>query len=242
MPVAGVYINAKTHRGGGSAGILEAQAMGYGGVAFGISRDFEDTFGMTNLAVGIGIKQIKHKTFYHDFTLSELIDNKDDMSTYVEDNYLKEETSTMYDLGFTGNISENFTAGLSFQNIGGMGDEQSIEIPMTVGLGLGYSGRFDRAWLNQYQLALDVVDLTKQYTQDEDMVKRTRAGVSVNLIDGWAATIGLQAGLYQGHPTYGADIRFTMLKIAYTSYAEEIGAYSGQDPDRRHMVQVSVGW
>ena len=242
MPIAGLYVNAKTHRGGGSAGILEAQGMGYSGISFGIARDFNDALGMTNLSVGVGIKAISHKTFYHDFTLAELIDNKDDLATYIDDNYAKEETSTMYDVGFKANISKNLTAGLSFQNIGGMGDSDIIEIPMTIGVGLGYSGRFDRTWLNQYQLAFDLIDITKQYTQDEDITKRTRAGLSVNLLDGWAGTVGLQAGLYQGHPSFGADIRFTMLKIAYSSYAEEVGAYSGQDPDRRHMLQVSFGW
>ena len=62
------------------------------------------------------------------------------------------------------------------------------------------------------------------------------------MFNGWVGTFGLQLGMYQGHPTYGVDARIFALKIAYTSYAEEVGAYSGQDPDRRHMVNISIGW
>ena len=245
MPIGGVYLNDKTHRGGGTAGILEIQGMAYGGIALGIARQFDSfvmsQYGIHDISVGLGVKAIGTKSFYHDFTLPELIAHKDDLGTYTEDNYSNDDSSVVADLGIKATIYKDVTFGLSIQNAGGIGDKDIIEVPMTVGIGLGYSHRYDRSWLNQYQVAVDYTDIFNGY-KDNNKMKRTRLGVSGNLFDGWAGTFGVQAGLYQGYPTFGVDFRATMLKIAYTSYAEEVGAYAGQDEDRRHMLQISLGW
>jgi len=245
IPVAGLNTNTKTHRGSGSAGILETQGLAYSGVAFGLSRDFENRniagYDIRNISLGLGVKALQYKSIYANLSVSELID--DDLDDYFEDKYTNDGSSTVFDIGAKAEVYENVTAGISIQNIGSIASESAQnEIPMTVGLGIAYKNRFERSYFNQYQIAFDYIDLFQAYNQDSDIIKRTRFGVSGNVFDGWGGTLALQAGLYQGHTTYGIDFRAAMLKIAYTMYSEEIGAYSGQDPDKRQMVQISLGW
>lgn len=245
MPISGVNINAKTHRGSGASGIFEINGLAYSGIALGLSRDMDDQkiFGvdLQKLSVGVGVKAIKYKTINANLSVSELID--DNINDYFEERYTKDGSSTVMDLGVKAELFENFTAGISLQNIGSIAKESTTsEIPMTLGLGVAYKHRFDRSYFNQYQIAIDYIDLLQGYSQDKDIIKRTRVGISGNVFDGWLGTLGMQAGLYQGHPTFGLDLRMTFLKLAYTSYSEEIGAYSGQDSDQRNMLQVSVGW
>jgi hypothetical protein len=245
MPIAGGYINGKTNRGGGSNGIFEINGIVYGGVAMGLSRDMENvyigSYTLENIALGMGVKVLNYSTINANLTVAELID--DNLDDTFEDKYTTTGTSTVLDLGAKAKIYENTTAGISIQNIGSIASEtKTLEIPMTVSVGLAYKNRFNRSYFNQYQIALDYVDLFQGYSQDTDIIKRTRFGLSGNLFDGWLGTFGTQVGLYQGHFTFGFDIRMTMLKLAYTSYTEEVGAYSGQDGDKRHMLQLSVGW
>jgi hypothetical protein len=52
----------------------------------------------------------------------------------------------------------------------------------------------------------------------------------------------VQAGLYQGAWTAGASLRLSFLDLAFSTYAEELGAYSGQDDDRRYMASLGFNW
>lgn len=113
---------------------------------------------------------------------------------------------------------------------------------MTVNVGGAYLLRFpDRAFFKQIRLAADYIDLTQAYT-DSSYIKRTRFGADLHLWDNWLSTLNLQAGLYQGHMTAGLDARIGVVRLAYATYAEELGAYSGQDADRRHMLNFAIGW
>jgi len=245
MPIAGVNINMKTHRGSGSSGLLEIGGIVYGGVAIGVSRDINNkkVFGydIQNISLGIGIKTLKYKTIDSPLSISELID--DNLSDYFEKRYTKDGSSLVFDLGLKANIYDNLSAGISLQNIGSIASSsKTSKIPMTLGLGIAYSKNFYRSYFNKYQIAIDYIDLFQSYSQDKDFIKRTRIGLSGNLVEGWFGKIDIQTGLYQGYPTFGIDLRMTMLKLAYTMYSEEIGAYSGQDKDTRQMVQLSITW
>ena len=245
VPFGGFYTNTKTHRGSGSTGILETQGLFYSGVALGVSKDVENRnifgYNLTNISLGVGVKSLQYKTMYANLSVSELID--DNLEDYFEDKYTQDGSATVLDLGAKAEVYENLIAGVSIQNIGSIASESTQnEIPMTVNLGVSYKHRFNRTYFNQYQFAFDYVDLLRAYSQDDDFIKRTRIGISGNAFDGWGGTLALQAGLYEGHPTFGIDLRASILKVSYTRYTEEIGAYSGQDTDTRHMLQVSLGW
>ncbi|MDQ1340038.1 MAG: hypothetical protein QG567_1194 [Campylobacterota bacterium] len=244
--VGGATFDARTHRGFGNDGVMEMQGLGYYGAAGGFSYDFSnveiaDKYILNDFSLGLGVKQINYMSLEHAFTISELI--RDDFDTYVEDELLKEGSSTVFDVGAMYKLSENTQIGLSAINIGGIGDEDSVYIPMTVNAGIGYLKRWeDHMLFNQVRVALDYVDILYAYDQDKDVMKRTRAGVEANVWDGWFSTMTLRAGLYQGAPTYGANLRLTFLQLGYAYYQEEVGAYAGQDKDERHMVNLSLGW
>ncbi len=245
VPLAGFYSNTKTHRGSGSTGILETQGLIYSGFALGVSKDIENQnilgYNLTNISLGVGLKSLQYKSIYANLSVSELID--DDLSDYFEDKYTQDGSSTVLDLGAKAEVYPDVIAGISIQNMGSIASESAEnEIPMTVNLGVAYKHRFNRSYFNQYQIAFDYVDLFQAYSQDKDFIKRTRLGISGNAFDGWGGTLALQVGLYEGHPTYGIDLRASVLKLSYTRYTEEIGAYSGQDKDIRHMFQLSLGW
>ena len=244
VPIAGMNLNIKTHNEAAN-GILETQGLVYSGFALGVSKDMPDQnflgYDIKQISLGVGLKSLQYKSIYANLSVSELID--DDLSDYFEDKYTKDGSSTVLDLGAKAEVYPDVTAGVSIQNIGSIASEiKTNEIPTTVSLGVAYKHRFNRTYFNQYQVAFDYIDLFQAYSQDNDFIKRTRLGISGNAFDGWGGTLALQAGLYQGHPTYGIDFRATVVKLSYTTYTEEVGAYSGQDKDTRHMFQLSFGW
>lgn len=243
--LGGANFDFRTHRGFGADGVMEVQGIIYYGAVFGMSRDFENVeMGnviFNDFAIGLGVKQINYGSIDQAFTIAELVD--DDFEDNVQDEYLKEGTSTVFDIGGTYHLTPNWIVGASALNIGGVGDEDAVYIPMTVNAGVGYLKRWEgHKMFNQVRFAADYVDIAKGYDQDTDITKRTRMGVEANVWDGWFSTLSLRGGLYQGSATYGANIRLLLLQIAYATYEEEVGAYAGQDKDRRHMINLTFGW
>jgi len=80
--------------------------------------------------------------------------------------------------------------------------------------------------------------VTGEEVDDDDFYKRVYFGAEAKLWKRFA----LRGGFYQGYPSYGASLDLWALKLDYASYAEELGAYAGQTSDRRHVVQVTLGW
>lgn len=87
-------------------------------------------------------------------------------------------------------------------------------------------------------VAFDIVDLTNQLGRDNDLAKRLHLGVEYKL----PVILALRAGLNQGYPSYGVGVDLWILNLNYAYYIEEIGAYAGQLPDRRHIFQFSIGF
>lgn len=244
----GASFDFRTHRGFGTDGVMEVQGIGYGGVALGGSYDFKEvpigsTIELNSFSLGFGLKQVTYFSVNDAVTINEYIDNKDDFGSYVQDDLAKEGTSVVYDLGGTYHVLPNMIVGVSAMNIGGIGDKDAVYIPMTINAGVGYLKRWEgHKFFNQVRMAFDYIDISKEYDQDTDIIKRSRMGLETNVWDGWFSTLSLRGGLYQGAPTYGLNLRLTMLQIGYAYYQEEVGAYAGQDRDARHIVNLTFGW
>ncbi|RUM28297.1 MAG: hypothetical protein DSY42_08575, partial [Aquifex sp.] len=97
-------------------------------------------------------------------------------------------------------------------------------------------------FLNKFTFAFDIVDITKNYEEDEDWGKRLRAGFELNVWNGKWSDFILRLGSYQGYLTAGAELRFAVIRAVFTTYAEEMGAYSGQDDNRRYMFSLYITW
>lgn len=124
--------------------------------------------------------------------------------------------------------------GATVQNIGDLdlGDAGTLPQQINVGVALRPPTPF-----GALTLAADMVDVTKELGTDNDTAKRLHAGAELKL-----PILSLRAGLNQGYFTAGTTIDLRVLKLAYAYSIEEIGAFAGQDPDRRHVAQISVGF
>jgi len=237
----------KPSRGLSTDGMVQVSGIAYGGLATGMSYDFSgveltDKYLLNDFAVGIGLKQIKYVSVDDYLTVNEIVDHKDDMQDYITDDLAVEGTSTVLDLGVIYDIYENFQAGVSILNIGGIGDDKAVEIPQTINVGVGYLKRWERhRFFNQVRVSADYIDLGNSY-DGGDMMKRLRFGAETNAWDGWLSTMSLRGGMYQGYYTAGVDLRLSVLEVSYATYAEEMGAESGQDENRRHMFNLKIGW
>lgn len=141
------------------------------------------------------------------------------------------------DLGTKVNF-KNFlkpSVALAVQNITDLDFEELGEIPQQVNIGASINPDF---WILKTTFAIEIDDLTKQVEGDDDLYKRTHFGAEFR----FPMVLAVRAGLNGGYLTAGASVDFWILSLSYATYAEEIGAFSGQRSDRRHVAQLSLGF
>lgn len=233
-------IDALTHQGFGSNGLLEINADAtFGGIG-GMSYQLRD-----NLALGAGLKLLHREALIHSFTAREIVEKQDTLDKYITEDLRQSGNAVGVDLGgiyqFARNSRCKPAVGLSLLNVGGLNFDEAGEIPMTVNIGLSASPE-NIPVFKSLTLGVDYVDLFNGYDQDSDIAKRLRLGGELQLFDRKLAGMAVRTGLYQGYPTFGIDARLLIFTASYVTYAEEVGAYAGQDKDRRHLVMLNMGW
>ena len=263
--LAAVDGNFIAHGNGGANALLETHSRGYGGLVAAVASSFENV-GPGTLDVGIGVKYISQQSYEGGIGVSEIVDNQDDLGTYMQDKYERKSSGYGIDLGlnykFFPESSWHPAVGISILNIGNMKmDNNYGKQPMTVNLGASVSPEV--AFLEHFILAVDYVDLlnanetrfynftqsagvvtsvTHQDFEEADFMKRLRLGVSAGLFDNSWFMMTLNGGLYQGNYTFGIDLQATLIKLGFATYAEEIGPKTGDLTDRRYMVNLGIGW
>jgi hypothetical protein len=85
------------------------------------------------------------------------------------------------------------------------------------------------------------VDITKNFDEDDDWGKRINMGAELNIDQPFIRHVNFRCGLHQGYPTIGLGFDFYILELNYAYYTEELGAYAGQFPDSRHVLEISIG-
>jgi hypothetical protein len=232
-------LDAMTHQGFGPEGFLEVNSDAtYGGIG-GFSLRLTD-----GLTAGLTVKALHRESLVHNFTARELVEKEDDMEDYIVDELRESGDALGFDAGFIWEFAKNSwfkpSAGVSVMNIGDLDFGDAGEIPMTVNAGISINPEIPV--FRSLIIGADYVDIFNNYDEDDDMGKRIRLGGELQLFDKLLASLALRAGLYEGYPTYGADLRLLIVKLSYVSYTEEVGAYAGQDKDERHLVQLTLGW
>lgn len=232
-------LDAMTHQGFGSDGLLEINADAIGGGVIGFSIGLGK-----GLYGGFGIKALHRESLVHKFTAREIVEKQDTLGDYITDELRKSGDAIGFDVGFLYKFAQDSwlrpSAGLSIMNIGDLKFGDAGKIPMTVNAGIAINPKIPV--FDSLTLGLDYVDILNNYKEDKDIPKRLRLGGELYLIDRKLMSFGLRAGLYQGYPTFGVDLRLLIFAVSYTTYAEEVGAYAGQDSDRRHLVMLNIGW
>lgn len=238
-----VTTNFRTHQGYGSDGLLEVEARALTGGVFGAAYQRND------IHVGAALKVLSMSKLDRSYTTTDLMDMSDDTKNVefeddlYDGNAVGIDAGLMYDYLPESAIRPTF--GVSILNIGGMDFGDAGEIPMTVNVGTSIrpQGSFANGYFNdKVTLAFDYIDLFNGYEQDSDIMKRTRLGGELLVWDHMLSTLALRAGLYQGQYTAGFDLRLTVVSIGFATYAEEVGAYAGQDPDRRFLATLRINW
>jgi hypothetical protein len=232
-------VDAIAHQGFSSEGILEMNSdVTYGGIT-GFSFNAAE-----NLFLGITAKVLKRESVIHNFTARELVEHQDDMDDYITDALKKSGSAIGFDAGLIWNFATDSwwrpSVGVSALNIGDLDFKEAGLIPMSINAGIAVNPRI--TWFRNLIIAADYVDITENFTEDTDIAKRIRYGAELQLFDKLPVEMALRAGMYQGSATFGADLRLLIFTVSYTMYSEEVGAYAGQDSDKRQMLTLNVGW
>ncbi|MDA8100836.1 MAG: hypothetical protein M0042_14560, partial [Nitrospiraceae bacterium] len=234
-----VQVNATPHEGFGSQGLLELNAdVTYGAIG-GFSIPFNERF-----SAGLTAKMLQRQSIHHDFTAQEIVEKQDNLGDYIQDDLRKKGSAFGFDVGMLWKIEpESYwrpAVGLSVLNIGDLDFGDAGKIPMTVNVGVSANPRIP--FFRSLILGLDYVDVLNNFDQDKDKMKRLRYGAELQLFDVWPAEVSVRVGMYEGYPTFGADVRLLTFLVSYTLYSEEVGAYAGQDKDTRQLLTFNFGW
>lgn len=142
-----------------------------------------------------------------------------------------------FDIGTKVNF-KNFlkpSVALVVQNITDLDFEELGEIPQQINIGASINPDF---WILKTTFAVQIDDVTKNVEADDDLYKRTHLGAEFR----FPMILAVRAGINGGYPAAGVDIDFWILSISAATYAEELGAVSGQRADRRYVAQLSLGF
>lgn len=232
-------LDAIAHQGFGSEGFLELNADAFYGGVGGVS------IGLTpNLFAGVSVKSLHRETLIHNFTVRELIDNQNNLSDYIQKDLRKSGNGVGADAGLIWKFSPDSplkpSVGASIMNLGDMSFGEAGKIPQTVNLGIAINPSFSK--FRSLTVGADYIDVLNNFKQDKDMAKRFRIGAELQLFDIWPTELALRAGMYENSPTLGFDFRLLIFTVSYAMYTEEIGAYAGQDKDKRQLLTVNIGW
>lgn len=260
--LAAADVNFMPHaQGSASGGVLQTSSRVYGGIVLGVAKPYDTEIGL--LDVGVGVKYISQMSYEGVLGVSELLEDGEDndLADTLQEKYEKESSAIGVDIGVMYHpFSDSYwnpAFGLSIMNIGMEMDKNYGYQPITVNVGASVTPEVP--FLDKLVLAVDYVDLlnankvrTYKFSEtdeaiysdyeEEDYMKRLRLGVSATLLDTWAFSTTLNAGMYQGAYTAGVNLELFFLKLNAATYEEQIGTGDVDIADRRYMVQLGIGW
>lgn len=184
------------------------------------------------LQIGATGKYIKRDGIRHTYTAREIASDGFDPLDQRE-----KENDFAFDLGAKFNpkmvLSPSFAVVL--QNITDLDFGPLGEIPQQLNIGAAVNPNLG---ILKTTLAVEIDDVTKNVDGDKDLYKRAHLGAEIR----FPMILALRAGVNGGYLTGGIGLNLWIVSVNYATYAEELGAFSGQRADRRHILQASLGF
>jgi len=186
------------------------------------------------LRVGAAAKYVKAYRLQEEYTALQISD--EDFEDQVRDD-LVDGGGFGFDLGAmaTAPVFLRPTLAVAVQNLGDTDLGDVGELQQQINLGVSVTHSF--SWL-ALTGAADWVDMTNELGDDDDLYKRLHFGLEGR----FGRFLALRAGLYQGYGSLGVGLDLWALRLDYATYAAELGRSAGDRADRRHVVQLTLGW
>jgi hypothetical protein len=211
---------------------VSTDTMATGSAHIGLAHDWLEK----SLSLGIGLKYVVANKLQEVYDSGEIADpNFEDQ---VDDDLLDGsgfgiDLGAMYSFKPVSGVTP--TIGITLLNVTDTDLGDAGELQQQVNIGVSASKQI--GWINLTGAA-DWVDVFGDLEQDDDIYKRLHFGLEAK----FPMILSLRAGISQGYGSLGACLDFNLLKIEYANYAEELSSYTGGKIDRRHVMQVSLGW
>lgn len=201
-----------------------------GGVAYGL---------LDGIQIGVGAKLIQRRGVRKTFTVVDIAGGQFDPL-----DSMKSEFGYSFDIGVLSHIDRlplglpiplDPTVGLVLQNVTDLDFDTLGKIPQQLNLGFAIHPTI---YVMSSTLAFDILDLTKETGQDDDMNKRMHLGAELR----FPVVASLRVGLNQmKYVTAGVTLDVLFMQFDFATYGEEIGVYAGQREDRRYLFQLTFG-
>lgn len=217
-----------------------------GGLGFGKQKDFR---------IGTSLKFMKRTGGVKNVLVSDMLGNRTSVLKKFESSGsgIGGDFGMQYRLPTKGRIE--LLTSFVWHDIGqtafGTSQQQDqptrIEENLVAGIGVRFpiggkkNRRLERRYgptrsVNHLSFAFDYSHLNKPLSQ-EDFGKHTHVGVNLDL-----PILSIQMGLNQSYLTFGTSVDIDVIRLAFATYAEELGSYTGQKPDRRYVLSIGSGF
>jgi len=206
------------------------------GVVFGMAGGFFDD----RLQAGLAARYQQRYSLQRTYTVQDILSGEFENIDY---DYFSDITKNgwdiFFDLGIIYNISNDSLlqprVALAVNNLGINSFGDAKELPWSLNFSVGISPHYG---IINTDIILDIRDITRNFNEDDDFVKRINLGAEIRFFE----RIALRGGAHQGWLTMGAGLDLWLFRLDYAYYTEEIGAYAGQKKDTRHALEFVLGF
>ncbi len=227
--------DGRTHQGFGQEGFLEADGRSLTGPVVGVAWQQQ------RLRIGLAVKSLRRNRVSRTYSVRELVELTQEDRSIADDR--EAGRTTGFDIGFQYLLAPYAAAqpqvAVVMQQVPGMDFGVAGRIEQTVTAGFSFRPQIGERSTNT-RISVEYFDVLHRLPQDGSMLKRARAGVEWYPWRTARSSLAVRGGLYQGAPTAGVAYRWRIVRVGLTTYAEEQGAYVGQDSDRRYVFSFGV--
>ena len=229
-------LDARTHQGFGEDGVISVDGRTLSGPVAGAA------LGQGDWRLGVAAKELRRHRLARRYSVRELVDIAQSSERGFSDDFVSGRDHSV-DLGLQYRLSRRYfwrpRVAVCAKDLGGLDFGEAGTIPETVDVGFAVH---PPAWgqLESVTLSAEYADVLHRIGYDDDHLKRTRLGIRWQLRRQRFTELAFSAGLYQGAPTLGVDARLWPVRMSLATYAEEQGAFAGQDPERRYVLGMAL--